>query len=186
MNRALAQVFACSRNAETPVREPPPSPNSVNSCYKVFLPPALRAKVMTIRSSALTKSLTFNQKKKLVPFRQWVREPERHPVAKVVSATDSLKAEQPLPIDAADVPQTWVMRSLVAVEQRMSPRIRKPRGMNISANLIHQPCRISRSGNLETKPFKMSTCGKSRGGPLWKVMDIRSFRALKKYTRVSA
>jgi hypothetical protein len=47
--------------------------------------------------------------------------PALPPHDKVVSASDSPKAVPPSPIDAADVPQTWVMRSPVAVEQRMSP-----------------------------------------------------------------
>jgi hypothetical protein len=47
--------------------------------------------------------------------------PALPPHDKVVSASDSPKAVPPSPIDAADVPQTWVMRSPVAVEQMMSP-----------------------------------------------------------------
>jgi len=47
--------------------------------------------------------------------------PALPPHDKAVSASDAQEALPPFPMDAADVPQTWVMRSPVAVEQRTSP-----------------------------------------------------------------
>ena len=71
--------------------------------------------------SRVNKVADVQPEEKLPPVSAAVREPERHPVAKAVSASDSPKAVPPSPIDAADVPQTWVMRSPVTVAQTMSP-----------------------------------------------------------------
>jgi hypothetical protein len=71
--------------------------------------------------SRVNKVADVQPEEKLPPVSAPVHEPQGHPVASVGSGWDSQEAMRPSPMDAADVPQTWVMRSPVAVEQRMSP-----------------------------------------------------------------
>ena len=71
--------------------------------------------------SRVNKVADVQPEEKLPAVSAAVHEPERHAVAKVGSVGDSQEAVPSSPMDAADVPQTWVMGSPVAVAQTMSP-----------------------------------------------------------------